>query len=71
MTEVAREPLYKALSENGDPRLTDAVGAERAGGVSVSVRYCAATDTTRDDIGYLVLSLCSCSARSDRTAIAI
>ncbi len=44
MTEVAREAgvtreaLYKALSENGDPRLTTLLGVTRALGVTLSAR---------------------------------
>ena len=44
MTEVARqagvtrEALYKALSENGDPRLTTLLGVTRALGVTLTVR---------------------------------
>jgi probable addiction module antidote protein len=42
MTEVAREAgvtreaLYKALSENGDPRLTTLLGVARALGVTLT-----------------------------------
>src|ERR1700678_201511 len=44
MTEVAREAgvtreaLYKALSENGDPRLTTLLGVARALGVTLTAR---------------------------------
>jgi len=44
MTEVAREAgvtreaLYKALSEDGDPRLTTLLGVARALGVTFSAR---------------------------------
>jgi probable addiction module antidote protein len=44
MTEVAREAgvtreaLYKALSENGDPRLTTLLGVTRALGVILQAR---------------------------------
>lgn len=33
---VTREALYKALSENGDPRLTTLLGVARALGVTLS-----------------------------------
>ena len=42
MTEVAREAgvtreaMYKALSENGDPRLTTLLGVDRALGVTLT-----------------------------------
>jgi probable addiction module antidote protein len=35
---VTREALYKALSENGDPRLTTLLGVARALGVTVTAR---------------------------------
>jgi len=44
MTEVAREAgvtreaLYKALSQNGDPRLTTLLGVVRALGVTLTAR---------------------------------
>ena len=44
MTEVAREAgvtreaLYKALSQNGDPRLTTLLGVARALGVTLTAR---------------------------------
>lgn len=49
MTEVARragvtrEALYKALSEDGDPRLTTLLGVARALGVTLSARVEPAT----------------------------
>jgi probable addiction module antidote protein len=48
MTEVAREAgvtreaLYKALSENGDPRLTTLLGVARALGVTLKAHVDAA-----------------------------
>ena len=45
MTEVARqagvtrEALYKALSENGDPRLTTLLGVARALGVTLTAHF--------------------------------
>jgi probable addiction module antidote protein len=47
MTEVARgagvtrEALYKALSENGDPRLTTLLGVARALGVTLTAHMSA------------------------------
>lgn len=47
MTEVAREAgvtreaLYKALSENGDPRLTTLLGVARALGVTLTAHVVA------------------------------
>jgi probable addiction module antidote protein len=47
MTEVAREAgvtreaLYKALSENGDPRLTTLLGVARALGVTLTAHVSA------------------------------
>jgi probable addiction module antidote protein len=47
MTEVAREAgvtreaLYKALSENGDPRLTTLLGVARALGVTLTAHVAA------------------------------
>jgi len=35
---VTREALYKALSENGDPRLTTLLGVARALGVTLTAR---------------------------------
>jgi probable addiction module antidote protein len=35
---VTREALYKALSEEGDPRLTTVLGVARAFGVTLSAR---------------------------------
>jgi probable addiction module antidote protein len=35
---VTREALYKALSEDGDPRLTTVLGVARALGVTLSAR---------------------------------
>lgn len=35
---VTREALYKALSENGDPRLTTLLGVVRALGVTLTAR---------------------------------
>ncbi len=35
---VTREALYKALSENGDPRLTMLLGVARALGVTLTAR---------------------------------
>jgi probable addiction module antidote protein len=45
MTEVARqagvtrEALYRALSENGDPRLTTLLGVARALGVTLTAHF--------------------------------
>jgi probable addiction module antidote protein len=38
MTEVAREALYKSLSDDGDPRLTTLLGVARALGVNLTAR---------------------------------
>jgi probable addiction module antidote protein len=38
---VTREALYKALSENGDPRLTTLLGVVRALGVTLTARVAA------------------------------
>jgi DNA-binding phage protein len=37
-TLVTREALYKALGEEGDPRLTTLLGVARALGVTLSAR---------------------------------
>lgn len=39
---VTREALYKALSENGDPRLTTLLGVARALGVTLTAHISAA-----------------------------
>ena len=38
---VTREALYKALKENGDPRLTTLLGVARALGVTLTARVAA------------------------------
>jgi probable addiction module antidote protein len=38
MTDVARQALYKALSEDGDPRLSTLLGVIRALGLTLTAR---------------------------------
>jgi probable addiction module antidote protein len=39
---VTREAMYKAMSENGDPRLTTLLGVARALGVTLKAHMAAA-----------------------------